>query len=326
VTAVVPLMVLSATPASAAIAVADLGGLPGNTYSEAVSVRDDGAAVGFSTARNGGRRAVVFAGGAVTELATPGRNSSAYDSNSDGVIVGEAEPAGIERPIPVWWDGDGALHELPGGHFGQAFGVNDAGVVVGLSDNQGLWPLRWESPATPAVRLATLPGGENYAAALDVNADGTAVGFSLVTDGTYHAVRWNAAGAIDRLDDLPGHATCRADAVNDAGIVIGSCRNGGDVAAVRWDDAGAVTALPSLGGDETQATGISDAGIIVGSSEDTAGRFHPVRWGAFGTITRLATLGGTHGVAMDINDNGTVVGRTHTPDNEFHATVWRNAG
>jgi probable HAF family extracellular repeat protein len=320
----VPVALLTTTPASAAVVVADLGMLSGHVDSEARSVRDDGTAVGHSTESDGGLRAVVFAGGTVTELATPGRNSAANDINDAGVIVGEAEPAGIERPYSVWWDDDGALHELPGGHPGTAYAVNDEGVVVGLSDAQGLWPLRWASPTTPAVRLATLPGGENYAAAHDVNTEGTAVGFSLATDGTYHAVRWDAAGAIERLDDLAGHPTCRATAINDAGISIGTCRDDNGPVAVYWDGAGTVTALPSLGG-ETQPTGISDAGTIVGSAEDADGRYHAVRWGAFG-ITRLATLGGTHGVALDINDTGTVVGRTHSSDNVFHATEWRNAG
>jgi len=321
----VPVALLTTTPASAAVVVADLGMLSGHDYSEARSVRDDGVAVGESYQSGGGFRAVVFAGGTVTSLATPGRNSGAHDINSAGVIVGEAEPAGIERPYSVWWDGDGALHELAGGHPGTAYAVNDAGVVVGLSDAQGLWPLRWESPTTPAVRLATLPGGENYAGAYDVNAEGTVVGFSLATDGTYHAVRWDPTGAVERLDDLAGHPSCRADAINDAGIVIGTCRDDNGPVAVYWDDAGTVTALPSLGGNETQPTGISDAGTIVGSAEDADGRYHAVRWGTFG-ITRLATLGGTHGVALDINDSGTVVGRTHSSDNVFHATEWRNAG
>lgn len=322
----VPLAVVAATPASAAIAVTDLGTLPANTYSEAVSVRDDGVAVGSSVAPEGGTRAVVFGTGTVTELATPGRNSAAYDINAGGMIVGEAEQAGVERPFPVWWDGDGTLHELPGDYAGLARAVNDAGVIVGHSDNQGLWPLRWESATVPAVRLATLPGGENDSATADVNAEGTVVGFSGAADRIRHAVRWDAAGVIDQLDALPGYPTCFAQAINDAGIIVGSCSGGSGRTAVRWDDTGAVAALPSLGGTDSEAIGVSDAGIVVGVAADADDRYHAVRWGAFGTVTRLATLGGVHGLAYAVNDTGTIVGRTNLPNGQFHATSWRNAG
>lgn len=245
---------------------------------------------------------------------------------SGTVIVGEAEPAGIQRPYPVWWDTDGTLTELPGPYSGSARGVNDAGVIVGIADNDGGWAVRWESTTVPATRLTTLPSGENDSAAYDVNTDGTIVGYSRGADGVQHAVRWDAAGTISELGTVASYPSCVATDLNDDGMAVGSCAAGGARVAVRWDDAGVVAVLPALGGSFAEATGVSDAGIIVGYAEDACSQGHAVRWGVFGTVTRLATLGGRYGVAMDINNSGTVVGRTTTTGGQFHATNWRNAG
>jgi probable HAF family extracellular repeat protein len=319
--------VATATPASAVIVATDLGTLPGDTFSQASSVRDDGVAVGYSIEPSGRTRAVRFAvSGAITELATAGRNSNAHDINESGVVVGEAEPAGIERPFPVWWDTNGAITELPGFFSGSARSVNDAGVIVGVADNDGQWPLRWQNASTAASRLATLPGGEHDSAADDINNLGVVVGYSRGSDGVRHAVMWDATGAISQLDTPPGYPECFASELNDSGMIVGSCFAGSDRVAVRWDETGAAAILATLGPSYAEATGISDAGIVVGYAKDADGRVHAVRWGAFGTITRLATLGGVHGIATDINNTGTIVGRSNLATGEFHATSWRNAG
>jgi uncharacterized membrane protein len=333
VTFVVPAMAVlmavgTASPVSAAIAVGDMGTLPGTDFSQATSVRDDGAAVGYAMASTGGRRAVLWQASGPIELQTPGRNSEAFDIDTAGVIVGEAEPADLQRPIPVWWDTTGALTELPGHYYGSARGVNDAGVIVGVSDNEGQWAMRWENTSTAPTRLATLPGGENDAVAYDVNNDGVAVGHSRGPDGSRHAVVWDAVGGISALDTPSGYTECRALALNDAGLIAGSCGTASrDYAAVRWDPTGTATVLPAFGTSYSEAVAVSDAGLIVGAALDTDGRYRPVRWGAYGAVTALATLGGQHGIAMSINDNGTIVGRTMLPDStSFRATRWRNAG
>jgi uncharacterized membrane protein len=321
--------VATASPASAAVVVTGMAALPGETTSQATSVRDDGVVVGFVWGSTYGDRAVLWqASGEITELATPGRNSRANDINAAGVVVGEAEPAGIERPYPAWWDMTGALTELPGDFSGYARAVNDAGVVVGVSDVDGQSPLRWENPSTPATALPTLAGGANDAVPYDVNNDGVVVGYSRGPDGIRHAVRWAAAGGVSALETPAGYVSCFASSINDAGFVVGACGTAtvGVSAAVRWDTTGGATVLPAFGTSYAEAVGISEAGLIVGTALDTAGRYTAVRWGAFGTVTRLATLGGPHGVAYGINDTGTIVGRTMVADNSFHATSWRNAG
>ncbi|MFL6121383.1 hypothetical protein [Actinophytocola sp.] len=319
--------VATAVPAAAAIVTTGLGPVAGEIFSQATSVRDDGVAVGYSTPPTGGTHAVLWdASGAVTELATPGRNSEAHDINSTGVVVGEAEPSGVERAFPVSWDVTGVLTALPGGVSGSARGVNDAGVIVGFADSDGQSPLRWENSTTWPTWLATLPGGANDSVAYDLNNEGAAVGYSRGADGARHAVVWNAVGAVGQLATPSGYADCFAYEINDSGLIVGSCFGSGGNVAVRWDVTGAVAVLPTLGPAEAEASGVSDAGLIVGYAADINGRYYAVRWGAYGTITKLPTLGGTHGVALDINNTGTVVGRTNQTDGSFRATSWRNAG
>jgi probable HAF family extracellular repeat protein len=329
VLAVLATVATSAT-ASAAVVVTDLGTIAGDTFSQATSVRDDGVAVGYSSLAGRGTRGVLWdASGVITPLETPGRNSEAYDINSAGVVVGSAEPAGIENPFPVWWDAaTGAVTELPGGFSGSARGVNDAGVIVGAAEFAAYQPMRWENATSTPTPLATLPGGANDTVAQDINNDGLIVGFSRGSDGHRHAVLWDAAGAISQLGTPAGYLDCFPSTINDTGMIVGRCGAADATVPVRWDLSGAAIVLPTLGPPDAEAVGVSDAGLIVGSAVDVDGRNLPVRWGAYGTITKLATLGGPHGVAYDINNNGTIVGRT-SPDSTpatFHATSWRNAG
>ncbi|WP_269435983.1 hypothetical protein [Saccharothrix sp. NRRL B-16348] len=318
--------VATASPASAAIVTTDMGTTPGDTFSQATSVRDDGVAVGYSTRPSGWDHALLWnASGAITELATPGRRSAAHDINDDGVVVGEAESAEHEVTYPVRWEVTGAVTRLPGDSTGSARGVNDDGVIVGLVGDYPQSPVRWENASSRPTPLATLPGGNDDGIAYDVNNDGTVVGYSQGSDGNRHAVMWDAAGVIGRLDTPPGHQDCFAHGINESGLIVGTCYTDSGSAAVRWDVTGAAAVLPAFGTPEAGATGVSDAGLIVGYALDVDGRTHAVRWGAYGTITRLATLGGAHGVATDINNSGTIVGRTMA-NGSFRATRWRNAG
>jgi probable HAF family extracellular repeat protein len=319
--------VATASPASAAIVTDDMGTTPGDTFSQATSVRDDGVAVGYSTRPGGGDHALLWdASGVVTELETPGRRSEAHDINDAGVVVGEAESADHEVAYPVRWEVTGAMTRLPGDSTGSARGVNDTGVIVGSTGYYVQSPVRWESASTQPTRLATLPGGRDDGVAYDVNNDGTVVGYSQGSGAIRHAVVWDAAGVVRALDTPPGHRDCFALKINDSGLIVGYCTIGSGSAAVRWDVTGAAAVLPAFGTPEAGATGVSDAGLIVGYALDVDGRTRAVRWGAYGTVTRLATLGGLHGVAMDIDNTGTIVGRTNTADGSFRATSWRNAG
>jgi probable HAF family extracellular repeat protein len=315
-------VVATATPASAAIVVKDLGTMPRHTSNQATSVGEDGVAVGYSTSPNGYSRAVVYRVYGVTGIGTHERPSQAHDLSGESLFVGWAESVEGQR-MPTWWDDFGSAYELLGGS-GEARGTNDAGVIVGLLSYPGQSAARWENTTAAPVRLPTLPGGANDSIAYDVNNEGVAVGYSRGADGVRHAVRWNAAGTVRQLGTPAGFPECFAHRLSDTGYVVGACSAGDDRIPVRWDHTGAATVLATLGTPNAEASGVNDAGTVVGSAEDAEGRTHAIRWNTDGTVTRLAPLAGSHGVAMDINNSGTIVGYSHLSGSSFRATSWQN--
>ena len=159
----------------------NLGGLPGSTGSQAFSINNAGQAVGFSVV-GGSEYATEWSGGNVINLGS----GIAYGINDSGQVVGESAdiatewsdgnvialgPGGSEalsidnagqavgvfyegdRTYPVEWSG-GTLIGL--GNFawnGAAYGINDAGQVVGYI-NTGSVP----EPSTWAMMLLGFAG------------------------------------------------------------------------------------------------------------------------------------------------------------------------
>lgn len=115
------------------------------------------------------------------------------------------------------------------------------------------------------------------------------------------------------LPNLPDGTSSSAEAVNDAGQIVGWALTEDDVPhAVLWQDGG-ITDLGTLGDDTASyATAISDNGLIVGVSGasplEPSETGHAVLW-RDGQIIDLGTLpGGSYSGATDVNDAGQVVG------------------
>ena len=201
-----------------------------------------------------------------------------------------------------------------GGATSVAYGVNDAGVVVGESELPGsstTHAFKRQSDNS-AVDLGTLPGDATSVADA-INDAGVVVGRS---DG--EVVRWDASGQITDL----GFAAAPAD-INDAGVIVG----GGLVLPSRqnpfafvYDPAvGHVVALPELpGGMFSYATGINDAGQVVGGAT-VDGEFVPLQWDlAAGTVIDLRPTTGLT-FANDIGNDGTIVGASAAQE----VAIWR---
>jgi probable HAF family extracellular repeat protein len=106
------------------------------------------------------------------------------------------------------------LRGLPGSHFGEALGINDAGQVVG--ESLGEVATEWSNGQV--INLGGLTGS-TARVARSINDVGQVVGFSVI-GGSQVATEWSNGQIID-LGGLPGFNSSEAFGINDAGQVVG---------------------------------------------------------------------------------------------------------
>ena len=199
-----------------------------------------------------------------------------------------------------------------GGPFSQAYGINNAGVVVGAS-TLGAYPdtrshaFMWK--AGVMKDLGTIVGA-NESAANDINYYGVIVGWSRNSAGDMRALRWAADGKKRSLGTLGGRNS-EARAINDLGIIVGwSETSSGQRHAFRWEN-GVMTDLGTLGGASSTAEDINRGGAIVGSSQVASGERHAFRWksGVFKDLgTKVGAFNAQFSMASAVNTKGQVVG------------------
>jgi probable HAF family extracellular repeat protein len=239
-------------------ATAGLNALPfgSGTESYAYGINNSGTVVG-NTYINGQSHATIWSGTGTTVL---GANTYATAINSSGEAVGSNGGAFVVV--------NGQVQELatvPGITWSAAYGINDAGTVVGDGElsNGTFRGLIW-TPDGSVVLLGTLGGSSSQAT--DVNNSGEVVGFASLANGYQHAFSAMDDMMID-LGTLGGSSY--AYGVNDSGEVVGySYLTDGDQNAFLYDD-GTMLNLNSLlpansGWVLEEAFGINDAGQITG--------------------------------------------------------------
>lgn len=279
----------------------DLGRPTPTMTGEAVAANDAGQVAGTGEGSPQSLRAYLWEDGTWTPLGTlPGRNESiAEDIDAAGRIVGRSLTLGGGNSGGFLWEA-GAMTDL--GTLGgttSAYGMNDAGLVVGRS--QEILP---DSSAAPRAfvweggvmtSLGVLPG-EDFSQAFDINESGDVVGSSwhVTIPGFFsadQATLWRAGGQIVDLGLTPGPQVCVsgfpfytvnvAHAINDVGQIVGHARciaSGGALAAFLWQD-GVMHNLNDLvpagsGWDLIRASDINDAGEIVGLGIAPGGTLH----------------------------------------------------
>lgn len=298
----------------------------GTTHALAVRYNGMGSVVGTSTGRP-----TLWPAGSFTPvaLALPPRTPNSYfpwaiagDISDTGHIVGgiseysQVTDDSIERALR--WNPAGTEVTVLGALSPRADGlvrsqvvkVNNAGVAVGNDrawlvpsdpDSWRTYAVVWPADSTTPLQLGFLGAGESHV--VDLNNSGLAVG--KLGNG-FDAVRWDTSDGTATIlsnpfgDSGPFYTDTWADAINEAGVVVGVAVNplrGG--MPVRWEVDGSPFQLQTLPvpGDWLSiydVVDINDAGWAVGAFQlrDASGWRDggPAAWTPDGRIIRLDSV------------------------------------
>jgi probable HAF family extracellular repeat protein len=265
-------------------------GLPPGSFGTAVAVNDAGQVACYGEGNPQTYQAFFWENGIWTPTGVlPGHSESiARDIDSAGRIVGSSFILGQEHRA-VMWDA-GVVTDLGTlGGSSNAYGINDAGQVVGYSlanlpDGElGLRGFLWENGEMTA--LEPLPG-EVATEAYDVNDAGDVVGSSWWYTTQFFSAKGAALwpnGSVEAIDlgfvpappgscsENPYWHKSIARAINNCGQIVGEAMciaSGAPKAAFLWQD-GVIHNLEDLipsgtGWTLKTALDINDAGQIVG--------------------------------------------------------------
>ena len=193
-----------------------------------------------------------------------------YGSNLGWGINDSGEAVGTLSSQPILWV-NGMVVELGGfgGDWGQAYGINNKGKIVGVSGLPGNITGRAFYYINGVMSEIGSLGG-SFSAANAINDHDQIVGTSQLQGNTAYSAFIYENGRLARIV-TPGIGS-DAHAINNRGQVVGQIVYGDPVTfgatgtrAFMYSD-GKLTVLETLGGDFCSATGINDKGQIVGSS------------------------------------------------------------
>ena len=328
--------------------VTDLGALsPGvDNCSDALSVNASGKIVG--TSENGlidpalgvkEIRAVFWDDGEIKDLGTFGGNYSvAAQINNRGQIVGFAlnavpdpfsmfavvlgGPSGGTQTRAFLWQ-DGAMQDLGtlGGNDAWGIFVNQRGQVAGYSYTNSTPNATTGFPSTDPflwhggkmIDIGSLGGTFGVASAL--NNRGQVLGQSnLAGDQTSDPFLWDGEKLIDLFTDTVGGNPITANALNDAGEIVGfAAFPNGAFDAYLWKG-GVATDLGTLAGDcFSEAVAINSKGQVVGYSFSCASNTQRSFLWENGSMVDLNTLIRPNSdlqlvETIAINDRGEIAG------------------
>ncbi len=260
--------------------VTTLGLVSGFNRANPEGVNDAGVAVGIvQTGQFGTQYPTHWQNGVGTRYALNGgyTNGQARAVNNNGLAAGSVGSGSAQ--VAATYTVAGGSQRIPatlpdGTALTVAYGVNDAGLVVGQaslpSSAAAYRAFAYDSVTGVVTDLGVAnPASNNGSIAYAVSRSGFVAGSSTFNGGvTSDAFLWDAAGGIRAVAPLNGSNRMQARGVNSLGWTVGQ-----DFAsATAWFNNGTTTvslnsllgsALPA-GWDLNTAYGISDDGTIIG--------------------------------------------------------------
>jgi uncharacterized membrane protein len=210
---------------------------------------------------------LMWQGGVVSQVPMPAGQTlgRANDINSSNVIIGSVNSGSNEVGFIASGPNSSVITALgPGGTFLRtAFGINDAGTVVGFVYN---------SVTNTATEVPPLPGA-NGALAFDVSEAGHIVGSSMLNQGSGLPFIWTSGGGTVAVPLAAGTSQGSARGVNSNGWVVGTDSSAfaipflydGTQTYRLQDLIPAGTGWDLSTNTSSSALGISEDGIIVGT-------------------------------------------------------------
>jgi probable HAF family extracellular repeat protein len=303
--------------ASAQYLLTDLGSM-GGQWSEAFAVNNVGHVSGHAATSTNAERAFAW-DGAMHDLGTlENGGTRAYALNDSGQLAGSSD---ISVGFHAFFYTSGAMADLGtlGGSNSVAHGISNAGWVVGNAQLASGHSHGFLWNGTNMTDLGTLGGSDSGAS--DINNLGQVSGGATNARGGSRPFFWSSSSGMVDLGLLGTYTSGGARAINDHGVVVGSCDDEVIRAQAFWWD-GTIHPLPILPidppedpGQAAEAWGVNNHDQIVGYSE--YGRFgaHAVLWDTDGHISDLHQylVGWQGSYATGINDSGQIVGMGTNP-------------
>ncbi|MBN9692624.1 MAG: HAF repeat-containing protein [Verrucomicrobia bacterium] len=292
--------------------ITNLGTLGGNG-SIAFGINAEGTVVGGSLPAGGlPDEAFRYQDGVMTGLGTlPGATTSwALGINKEGVIVGHSYFPEFQAFIfqAFRYSGNSMVNlGTLGGRGSSAFGLNDAGWIVGSSELESGETRAFLYRDGVMTNLGTLGG--DFSSAYSISASGVVVGESRNAEGLQRAFRFD--GTLLDLGTLGGPRSA-AYGINASNVIVGGASlASGSFHAFRYD--GALHDLGTLGGSVSAANAINSAGVIVGNSTLPGGmiRHAFIYDGVLRDLNDLIPPGSGWilNTATGINERGQIVGQ-----------------
>jgi uncharacterized membrane protein len=232
--------------------------VPGGVSTELTGINNNGVISGYYIQNNETGAEFTWQNGVFSYFNVPDEcdvvTGGINDSNQ---VVGYYAPQeDCNQAIGFVYDGATFTYfQYPGAQFTQAFGINNAGLIVGTEFSFSSSHLGFLYDGTT---FSTITKGSDYVSALGVNNLGSVVGG--LTENTVNYGFLRSGGRYTRIA-YPGAIATTALAINDSGTIVGAEGFNQSCFVYRNGKFQTFSISPAK---DTICTGINNAGVIVG--------------------------------------------------------------